>query len=73
MAADQSSFFGTLLRRLIRRVVRFYYPVIRVTHAERLPDEGATLYIANHPNLLIDPVLIGIATQRPTRSIQQVR
>ena len=67
MAADQSSFFGTLLRRLIRRVVRFYYPVIRVTHAERLPEEGATLYIANHPNSLIDPVLIGIATQRPVR------
>ena len=52
---------------MIRRVVRFYYPVIRVTHAERLPDEGATLYIANHPNSLIDPVLIGIATQRPVR------
>ena len=67
MAADQSSFFGTLLRRLIRRLIRFYYPVIRVTNADRLPGEGATLYIANHPNSLIDPVLIGIATQRPVR------
>mgnify|MGYP001282663942 CR=1 FL=1 len=67
MAADQSSFIGTLLRRLIRRLIRFYYPVIRVTNADRLPSEGATLYIANHPNSLIDPVLIGIATQRPVR------
>ena len=67
MAADQSTFFGTLLRKAIRRVIRFYYPTIRVTHAERLPAEGATLYIANHPNSLIDPVLIGIATQRPVR------
>jgi len=67
MAADKSSLFGTLLRKTIRRVVRFYYPTIRVTHAERLPTEGATLYIANHPNSLIDPVLIGITTQRPVR------
>ena len=67
MAADQSSYFGTQLRRLIRRLIRFYYPVIRVTNAERLPYEGATLYIANHPNSLIDPVLIGITTQRPVR------
>ena len=67
MAADKSSLFGTLLRKTIRRVVRFYYPIIRVTHAERLPSEGATLYIANHPNSLIDPVLIGITTQRPVR------
>ncbi|MDP6794990.1 MAG: 1-acyl-sn-glycerol-3-phosphate acyltransferase [Verrucomicrobiota bacterium] len=67
MAADQSSLFGTLLRRLIRRLVRFYYPVIRVTNAERLPREGSTLYIANHPNSLIDPVLIGITTNRPVR------
>ena len=67
MAADQSTFFGTLLRRLIRRLIRFYYPVIRVTNAERLPREGATLYIANHPNSLIDPVLIGITTNRPVR------
>jgi len=67
MAADQSTFFGTLLRKAIRRVIRFYYPTIRVTHPERLPSEGATLYIANHPNSLIDPVLIGIATRRPVR------
>ena len=67
MASDQSTFFGTLLRRLIRRLIRFYYPVIRVTNAERLPREGATLYIANHPNSLIDPVLIGITTNRPVR------
>jgi len=65
--ADQSSLFGTLLRRIIRRLVRFYYPVIRVTNAERLPREGATLYIANHANSLIDPVLIGITTNRPVR------
>ena len=67
MATDQSSPFGTLLRRLIRGLIRFYYPVIRVTNARRLPREGATLYIANHPNSLIDPVLIGITVQRPVR------
>ena len=64
---DDSSTFGMLLRKTVRRFVRIYYPVIHVSHPERLPREGATLYIANHSNSLIDPVIIGITANRPVR------
>ena len=64
---DQTSFFGLLLRKIVRRFIRLYYPVIHISHPELLPKEGATLYIANHSNSLIDPVIIGITSNRPVR------
>ena len=64
---DHSSAVGMFLRKIVRRIVRIYYPTIHVSHSERLPKEGATLYIANHSNSLIDPVVIGITTNRPVR------
>ena len=65
--SDQASFLGLVIRKIVRRFIRIYYPVIHVTHPERLPKEGATLYIANHSNSLIDPVVIGITANRPVR------
>ena len=64
---DQSSSIGMMLRKFVRRLIRIYYPSIHISHPERLPKEGATLYIANHSNSLIDPVIIGITANRPVR------
>lgn len=62
MAAKESSGFW---RGLARALVRFYYPRIEVTGGELIPRDGPVLLVANHPNSLIDPVLLGIAAQRP--------
>lgn len=51
----------------MRGLVEFYYPRIEVTGAGLVPREGPVLLVANHPNSLIDPVLLGIAAQRPVR------
>ncbi len=56
---------GHLARRAARKLVQFYFPRIEVFHRERLPGSGPILFVANHPNSLIDPVIVGIATQRP--------
>ena len=58
---------GARARYLVRRLVRFYYPQIEVTDAERVPASGPVLFVANHPNSLIDPVIIGIVAKRPVR------
>ena len=55
------------LRGLVRALVRFYYPRIEVTGGELIPREGPVLLVANHPNSLIDPVLLGIAAGRPVK------
>ena len=45
---DQFSSIGMLLRKIVRRFVRIYYPAIHVSHPERLPRE-ATLYMPTIP------------------------
>lgn len=56
---------GRFSRWLVRSLVKFYYPRIEVTGAGLIPRSGPVLLAANHPNSLIDPVLLGIAARRP--------
>src|SRR5690606_23405994 len=62
-----AAFIPALGRWFVRGLVRFYYPRIEIEGAERLPAEGPVLVIANHPNSLIDPVLLGVVSRRPVR------
>ena len=62
-AIEERGFTRTLARWLVKR----YYPRIRVTNGDRIPQSGPVLLCANHTNSLIDPVLIGIAARRPVR------
>lgn len=58
---------AALGRWFARGLVRFYYPRIEIEGAERIPAEGPLLLVANHPNSLVDPVLLGVAAKRPVR------
>jgi 1-acyl-sn-glycerol-3-phosphate acyltransferase len=58
---------GDLARWTTRRLVRCYYPKIEVTGRERIPAAGAVLLTPNHPNSLMDPVIVGIAAGRRVR------
>ncbi len=62
-----SEFSGSFARRFVRALVKFYYPRIEVTGTDNIPQSGPVLLAANHPNSLIDPVLLGIAARRPMR------
>ncbi len=54
-------------RGLVRALTKLYYPRIEVTGGNLIPRSGPVLLVANHPNSLIDPVLLGLAAQRPVR------
>lgn len=56
-----------VIRRLVRALVEFYYPRIEVSGGGLIPASGPVLLVANHPNSLIDPVLLGLAANRPVR------
>jgi 1-acyl-sn-glycerol-3-phosphate acyltransferase len=64
---------GRLLRSLLRRLffalVRLYYPRRQVLGLEHLPGEAGVpvLFTANHPNGLLDPLLLALAVGRPVR------
>jgi 1-acyl-sn-glycerol-3-phosphate acyltransferase len=50
-------------RALARVLVRAYYPDLVVTGAERVPD-GPLIVAANHPNSLIDPLILSACLPR---------
>ena len=57
--------FAKAGRFFARTAVRFYYSPIVIQNPERIPAKGALLVTANHPNSLLDPVLIGLTVKRP--------
>lgn len=58
---------GDLGRWFARRLVRFYYPRIEAEGVENIPESAQILFVANHANSVIDPVVIGIATGKQVR------
>jgi len=67
MANEETVERRGLTRRLVRWLVSRYYPNVKITGADRIPQSGPVLLCANHANSLLDPVLIGIAARRPVR------
>jgi glycerol-3-phosphate O-acyltransferase / dihydroxyacetone phosphate acyltransferase len=57
-----------LLYRLLRGTasiaLRWYYSDVAVQGAERVPRDGSLVILANHPNALIDPLLVGTSVPR---------
>lgn len=56
---------GGIARSLVRRTLQLYYPHIEIEGRERIPASGAILFVANHPNSLVDPAVVGFVAQRP--------
>lgn len=56
-----------LARWLARAVLRLYYRSFRVEGRERIPEGGAALLVANHPNSLLDAAAVLAACPRPVR------
>src|SRR5882724_5703341 len=57
----------TLVRWLAEALIRLYYPHRSVEGADRIPAAGPVVFVANHPNGLLDPLLLRVVTGRPAR------
>ncbi len=60
-----SGISSVLIRGLVHSAVRLYYPRTTFEGREHLKGEGPFLFVANHPNSIIDPVMVGMAAGRP--------
>ena len=58
---------SSMLRSFARLMVRVYYDRIEVSGRELIPKSGSVLLCANHPNSLLDPVMLGLASKRPVK------
>jgi len=56
--------FYRLLRGTAAIALRWYYSEVAVQGPERVPRNGPLLILANHPNALIDPLLVGTTVPR---------
>jgi len=57
----------TVIRWLAEALVRLYYPHRSIEGAERIAREGPVVFVANHPNGLLDPLLVRVMTGRQAR------
>ncbi len=55
----------TIGRALTRFVLRLFFRRLEVVGAERIPPAGAALLVLNHPNALVDPMLVLALSPRP--------
>jgi glycerol-3-phosphate O-acyltransferase/dihydroxyacetone phosphate acyltransferase len=55
------------LRALSLALVRFFYPRLTLEGQELLPERGPVIVVANHPNGLLDPVVLQLAVGQPVR------
>jgi 1-acyl-sn-glycerol-3-phosphate acyltransferase len=56
--------FYQLLRGTAAIALRWYYSDVAIQGRERVPRDGPLLILANHPNALIDPLLVGTSVPR---------
>jgi glycerol-3-phosphate O-acyltransferase / dihydroxyacetone phosphate acyltransferase len=61
--APRRSLLGQLFRGLALTLVRLYYPVRQVSGREHLP-RGPAIFVLNHPNALLDPLVLCTAARR---------
>lgn len=55
---DHSGLFANLIRQAILALVQLYYPRITIVGRERLPRGKPLIFVLNHPNGLIDALVL---------------
>ena len=53
-----------VLRRLARIALRWYYRDIEIVGGDRVPRDVPLLIVANHPNAVVDPMLVATTVPR---------
>ena len=54
-----------LLKIFVGIGIRFYYKEVKVLNKKSLVSKGPMIFISNHPNTLIDAMIIGYITRQP--------
>ena len=55
---QKGSFFRQLIHACISIALRLFFRRIETADAERVPKDGAIIFVLNHPNGLVDPALV---------------
>ena len=61
----QNRFQAALTRAWALGLLRLFYPVRTVSNAGRIPCAGPVIVVSNHPNGLLDPLVVRLGLGRP--------
>jgi 1-acyl-sn-glycerol-3-phosphate acyltransferase len=61
------AFFADVLVVFLRLVTRVFFRAVEVTGREHVPSSGPVIFVGNHPNSLLDPVMVLTTCGRPVR------
>ncbi len=67
--AEPRPFVYRLIRIVGRIVMAIFFRKIEVRHGEYIPDRGPVIFVANHPNSIMDAFVIGVAIKRKVNYI----
>jgi glycerol-3-phosphate O-acyltransferase / dihydroxyacetone phosphate acyltransferase len=60
----KGSFVRQIIHAIISIALRLFFRRIEAVNAEKVPSEGAILFVLNHPNGLVDPALVFVSLTR---------
>ena len=63
-SSNNKNMLYALFRFIFRISARFYFKTFQVKGAENIPKKGPVFIVANHPSGFMDPIVIGILTNR---------
>ena len=66
---EPKPFLYRLIRLVGKIVMAIFFRKIEVRHGEYIPDLGPIVFVANHPNSIMDAFVIGVAIKRKVNYI----
>ena len=63
-APDRKHFLYLLTRALGKAGLGIFFQSIEVQHPERIGERGPAVFVANHPNSIMDALVLGVAIPR---------
>ena len=54
----------TLIKILFIVSVRTFFNRVSLWHEDRIPKDGPVIFVSNHPNTMMDPLVLGISCKR---------
>ena len=54
----------TLIKILSIVSVRTFFNRVSVWHEDRIPKDGPVIFVSNHPNTMMDPLVLGVSCKR---------
>ena len=67
--AESKPFVYRLIRIVGKIVMAIFFRKIEIRHGEYIPERGPVVFVANHPNSIMDAFVIGVAIRRKVNYI----